>query len=402
MTTAPSSAAAPPAPAYGDKVIAVEAAGAEPIPLAERHGSPVHLLWTWSSPNIEFATVFIGVLPVLAFGLTFWQAAAAIVLGTAVGSVAHAALSTDGPRFGVPQMVVGRLSFGHRGNALPAALNALMAGIGWFAVNSVSAAFALNTLTGLRPLPGLFVVVAAQIVIGFIGHNFVHAFERYTFPLLGVVFLLAAVFTFAKADLSGSAAAHGGIGGFLLAFSTAFGYAAGWNPYAAGYSRYLPPGTSRRRVALFPGLGLFLSISFIALIGTASATIAGPTAAALTAVPRSMSWTARIGSRPLAGRTGTATRARFSPPTVADSMPPPSRAPRAAIPTTRCPAPTRKPARAHRAARSCLPRIRPPTRSPSRAAACLDRSGRATVPAASPRVTIAVLAASVIRTNGTT
>jgi hypothetical protein len=56
MTTAPTSTEAPAHPAYGDKVIAVETAAAEPIPLTERHGSPVHLLWTWSSPNIEFAT----------------------------------------------------------------------------------------------------------------------------------------------------------------------------------------------------------------------------------------------------------------------------------------------------------------------------------------------------------
>src|SRR5258708_29247011 len=112
MTPAPTSAAAPPdSPAYGDKVIAVEPAGADPIPPADRHGSPVQLLWTWASPNIEFATVFIGVLPVIAFGLTFWQTAVALVLGTAVGAVFQGILSLEGPRFGVPQMVAGRLGF---------------------------------------------------------------------------------------------------------------------------------------------------------------------------------------------------------------------------------------------------------------------------------------------------
>jgi NCS1 nucleoside transporter family len=285
MTTAPTSAgaAAPEAPAYGDKVIAVEAAGAEPIPLAERHGSPVQLLWTWASPNIEFATVFIGVLPVIAFGLTFWQTAAALVLGTAAGAVFQGVLSVDGPRFGVPQMVIGRLSFGRVGNALPSGVNAVMAGIGWFAVNSVSAAFALDTLTGLHPLPSLVLVVAAQIVVGFIGHNFVHAFEKYAFPVLGVIFVLAAVWTFGKADLSAPAAYHGGTGGFLLAFSTAFGYAAGWNSYAADYTRYLPPATSKWRTALYPALGVFGSIVVIALIGAASATLASPKNATPTA-----------------------------------------------------------------------------------------------------------------------
>ena len=45
-----------------------------------------------------------------------------------------------GPKYGVPQMVLSRLGFGYWGNALPAGLNSVTAGIGWFAVNSVSGA----------------------------------------------------------------------------------------------------------------------------------------------------------------------------------------------------------------------------------------------------------------------
>ncbi|MEV5608091.1 cytosine permease [Streptomyces sp. NPDC052225] len=284
MTTASTSTdiAPLPPPAYGDKVIAVEPAGSEPIPDSERHGGPRQLLWTWASPNIEFATVYIGVISVLFFGLNFWQAAAALLLGTALGSLTQGVLSLDGPRFGVPQMAIGRFAFGYKGNVLPAGVNALVAGVGWFAVNSVSAAFALNTLTDLRPLPSLLLVVAAEIVIGFIGHNFVHAFEKYAFPVLAVVFLLAGVWTFGKADLSASGGG-GGIGGFLLAFSTAWGYAAGWNPGASDYSRYLPRTADRLRTVLHPALGLFLSVSVVSLIGAASATIAAPAGATPTA-----------------------------------------------------------------------------------------------------------------------
>ncbi|MFK4101004.1 purine-cytosine permease family protein [Streptomyces sp. NPDC019531] len=282
MTTAPADSAGTLAPAYGDKVIAVESAGSEPIPESERHGGPLQLLWTWASPNIEFATVFIGVIAVLFFGLSFWQATAAIVLGTALGALTQGVLSLDGPRFGVPQMVIGRLSFGHRGNILPAAANGLVAGVGWFAVNSVSAAFALNTLTGLRPLPSLLLVVAAEILIGFFGHNFVHVFERYAFPVLALIFLLAGVWTFKDADLGGGGTG-GGIGGFLLAFSAAWGYAAGWNPYASDYSRYLPRTANKARTVLYPALGLFLSVTVVAVIGAASATIVAPKDATPTA-----------------------------------------------------------------------------------------------------------------------
>jgi len=47
---------------YGAKVVAVEPGGAEYVPQHERHGKPIQLLWTWLSPNLEFATVFLGVL----------------------------------------------------------------------------------------------------------------------------------------------------------------------------------------------------------------------------------------------------------------------------------------------------------------------------------------------------
>jgi NCS1 family nucleobase:cation symporter-1 len=63
---------------YGTKVAAVEPGGAEFIPLNERHGRPLNLFWTWTSPNFEFATVFVGVLP-LFFGESFTQAALAII-----------------------------------------------------------------------------------------------------------------------------------------------------------------------------------------------------------------------------------------------------------------------------------------------------------------------------------
>ena len=56
-------------------------------------------------------------------------------------------LAARGPEFGVPQMILSRICFGFLGNILPAGLNAVVAGIGWFAVNSVSGAFALNALT---------------------------------------------------------------------------------------------------------------------------------------------------------------------------------------------------------------------------------------------------------------
>jgi len=267
---------------YGAKIGAVEPGGAGFIPLAERHGTPLNLFWTWMSPNLEFATVYVGVIAVLFFGQTLWQATLAIVLGSALGSASHGFLGTRGPLFGVPQMILSRIPFGYRGNILPAGLNAITAGIGWFAVNSVSGALALNTLLHLPKVLCLLIVVAAQIAIAYFGHNLVHTFERFAFPVLAVAFVLAAIVIFPKTAPS-AAAGGGGIGGFLITLGAAFGYAAGWNPYASDYTRYFAPATDRKATALWSGLGVFVSCVVLEVLGAASATLAAPKDASPTA-----------------------------------------------------------------------------------------------------------------------
>ena len=262
---------------YGTKVAAVEPGGAEFIPLSERHGKPLQLFWTWTSPNFEFATVFVGVIGVAIFGLSFWQALLAIVIGTGIGSVTQGALSARGPQYGVPQMVLSRLGFGYWGNVLPAGLNAITAGIGWFAVNSVSGTFALNTLTHLPKPLCLVIIVAIQLVIAFFGYNLVHAFERYAFPVLAIIFVVAVCWIFAKSS-PGAPSHGGGIGGFLITLGASFGYAVGWNPYAADYTRYFAPDTSKKAVALWSGLGVFVSCVLLEAAGAASATVSGAAA----------------------------------------------------------------------------------------------------------------------------
>jgi nucleobase:cation symporter-1, NCS1 family len=261
---------------YGARVTAVEPGGAGFIPLSERHGRPLNLFWTWMSPNLEFATIFVGVISVLFFQQTFGQAVAAIVLGTALGSATHGFLSARGPSMGVPQMVLSRIGFGYRGNILPAGLNAVVAGIGWFAVNSVSGALALATLTGLPNALCLVIVVILQVAIAFFGHNLVQTFERYAFPILAIIFLITSIIMLTKASPSAVAGGKGGTGGFLLTVGAAFGYAAGWNPYGSDYTRYLKPDTSKVATGLWAGLGVFVSCVFLEIVGAASATIADP------------------------------------------------------------------------------------------------------------------------------
>src|ERR671935_2627384 len=169
---------------YGERVATVEPGGVEFISHTERHGKPIDLFWTWLSPNLEFATVFIGTICVVLFGLNLWEAATAIIIGTAIGSLTHGIVSSWGPKFGVPMMVESRGAFGFLGNILPAGLNTITGAFGWFIVNSVSGAFALQALALLVNWTVPFwltflVIVVAQVTIATLGHNFIHVFERW-------------------------------------------------------------------------------------------------------------------------------------------------------------------------------------------------------------------------------
>jgi NCS1 family nucleobase:cation symporter-1 len=256
----------------------VEQGGIEAIPLDRRHGSPWSLLSTWTAPNLEFATIYVGAIAVAFFGLGFPQAVLACAIGNALGSITHGVLSSWGPRNGVAQMVLGRVAFGSRGNILPAGINTVMAGLGWFATNSVSGSFALSSLSGMPVWLSLVIIVVIQVGVAIIGHNFVQAFERYASIVLGVIFLLATVFALLNGDLGagsngGQAGLAAGFGGFTVAVSAAFGYAAGWNPYAADYTRYLSPSRPAWQAGVAAGVGNFVSCTVLMAAGAAAATV---------------------------------------------------------------------------------------------------------------------------------
>jgi purine-cytosine permease-like protein len=170
-------------------------------------------------------------------------------------------------------MVMGRTAFGKVGNIVPAGLNALVAGIGWFAVNSVSGTLALEALFHGPKWLWLLVVVVAQLVLAVYGHNLVQAFERAAFPILGVIFVVGAIVIFSKAHPGAANPNFHVPGAWWIEMSAAWGYAAGWNPYASDYSRYLPRTVSLRSVALAAGLGVFVSCAFLEIAGAAAATV---------------------------------------------------------------------------------------------------------------------------------
>jgi NCS1 family nucleobase:cation symporter-1 len=245
---------------------AIETNDILPIPSGERHGKPWHLFTVWSSPNLEFATIFIGALAVFA-GLNVWQAILAVALGNALAAVTHGWFSSWGPRHGVPQMVLGRTAFGLRGNAIPATTSTLVAGIGWFAVNTTSGAFALTSLTNLPVAVSVTIIILVQVVAAFIGHNFIQKFERYAFFYLAIVFAIVSVIIISMGKFDVSVGTDFKWGAFSVGVALAYGYTQGWTPFAADFTRYLPANSSPKAVGLAAGLGNFTATTLLMSVG---------------------------------------------------------------------------------------------------------------------------------------
>ena len=248
------------------KATSIETNDIAPIPAGERHGKAWHLFTVWSSPNLEFATIFIGALAVFA-GLNVWQAILAVTLGNAIAAVTHGWFSSWGPRHGVPQMVISRSACGLRGNSLPAATSTLVAGIGWFAVNTTSGAFALTSLTSLPVAVSVTIIIVVQVVAAFIGHNFIQKFERYAFFYLAVVFAIVAVIIISQGKYDVNPATDFKWGAFSVGVALAYGYTQGWTAFAADFTRYLPANTSPRAVGLAAGLGNFTATTLLMSVG---------------------------------------------------------------------------------------------------------------------------------------
>jgi len=135
----------------------------------------------------------------------------------------------------------------------------------------VSGGFALATLTGMSPKLALLIVVIIEILVAFFGHNLLQRWERVAFPILAVIFIIGSIVAVGHADTS-VATGGGGIGGFLIVVGATFGYAAGWNPFASDYTRYLPDTVSKRATGLWAGLGVFVSCFLLEVVGALAAT----------------------------------------------------------------------------------------------------------------------------------
>jgi NCS1 nucleoside transporter family len=264
--------------AGSDKAFAVEQHGVDLIPDEERHGKPFDLFWVWLGANVIFTYVIDGAI-ILGFGLSFWPAVLAIVVGNlfmilvGLGAVA-------GPRAGTATLLVSRSAFGVLGN-IPAALLSWITVVGWEAVNLVIATFALYQLAVTVHLPGgtvtkaacLVLIMVVTFVVAVWGHQTIVVMQRWFSIALGVGTLVLAVFVFPKLHLhfaTAPLAARTPFASWLLAVLVIAAGAFSWVNYPADYSRYLDRRTKAAPMVIWTTLGCLIPAVFITLVGLAA------------------------------------------------------------------------------------------------------------------------------------
>ncbi|TFV59427.1 cytosine permease [Mycobacterium sp. PS03-16] len=268
--------------AAGD--LAVETHGIAPLAADQRYGHPARLFTVWFAPQVNMAGVFTGTLAIV-LGLGFWLGMLAMVMGTVLGSLVVAYLSTWGPRTGAGQLPLSRMAFGG-GVVVPAVLQ-WVSSIAWDALVGLFGGEALSLLLGIPFWAGVLIVLGVQAVVGVFGYELIHRMQAVLTVVLFATFVAFAVQlagghpvitppTVGGADLAGA---------FVLEVTIAFSLAISWASYAADFSRYLPATSPPSRVFGYTFAGLALGYVFVQGIGIAGAAVlAEHTAAGVQAV----------------------------------------------------------------------------------------------------------------------
>ena len=102
------------------RALAVEGNGINVISDAERTGRPADLFWPWFGANVSVLGLSYGAFT-LGFGISFWQAVVAGVVGILFSFLLCGIVALAGKRGSAPTMLLSRAAFGVRGNKLPTA-----------------------------------------------------------------------------------------------------------------------------------------------------------------------------------------------------------------------------------------------------------------------------------------
>src|SRR5437588_1069863 len=259
----------------GSGDLAIETHGITPVPEDNRYGTPRRLFTVWFAPQMNMTGVFTGSLAIV-FGLGFWLGLLAMVIGTLLGSLPVAYLSTWGPRTGTGQLPASRMAFGAT-VVLPAIVQWLSS-IAWDGLVGLFGGEALSTLLHIPFWVGVLIVLALQGAVGIFGYELIHRVEAVMTVVLVITFAVLTIKLLSgNHQIVTPPTVHHGdlVGSFVLEVTVALSLAISWASYASDYSRYLPPSTPRKPVFWYSLGGIVLGYICIQAIGIAGAKALG-------------------------------------------------------------------------------------------------------------------------------
>src|SRR6266568_2681314 len=257
------------------QTLRVEANGINVIADAERKGTARQLFWPWFGANVSVLGLSYGSF-VLAFGISFWQAVAAGLVGIVVSFLLCGFVAVAGKRGSAPTMVLGRAAFGVRGNRFPSVISWILT-VGWETVLTVLATLATATVFSRLGWGGgtstkviaLIVVTALIIAGGVMGFDLIMRMQTVITVVTAVLTIVYIVFVVHRIHWHTVAAIPAGSAqnmvGALVFVMTGFGL--GWVNAAADYSRYLPRGTASRGVIGWTAFGSSLAPVVLVVFG---------------------------------------------------------------------------------------------------------------------------------------
>ena len=241
----------------------LELNGTNVISESERRGKASSLFWPWCGANVSLLALSYGSF-FLGFGISFWQAIVAAILGSVLSFLLVGVSSLAGKKSNAPTMVISRATFGVKGNIIPGALSYLIF-VGWETVLVSLATLATGTvfirLGGIEHnvamVIGFVIAVALTVSAGVLGFEAIMKLQKYITTITVVATLIYIALTISKVDWNViSSMKNGNSQAFIgaLIFG-ATGIGLGWVNSAADYSRYLPRTVSNRSVVFWTVFG---------------------------------------------------------------------------------------------------------------------------------------------------
>jgi nucleobase:cation symporter-1, NCS1 family len=253
----------------------VESHGLDVIAEGERKGSPRSLFWPWFGANVGLLGLSYGSFA-LGFGISFWQALIAGVIGIVFSFVLCGFIAVGGKRGSAPTMVLSRAAYGVRGNRLPAVISWVL-DVGWETVLIALATMATATVFGRLGWGGgtsteivaLIVVGALTVGGGVLGFDMIMRLQTVITVVTGVLTVVYMILVASHIHWDKVSAVPSGsvqeLIGALVFMMTGFGL--GWVNAAADYSRYLPRRTSNRSIVGWTAFGGSLAPLVLLLFG---------------------------------------------------------------------------------------------------------------------------------------